>query len=261
MTKALIALLSQTVLVTAVLAQCPDGYEPVQLSEAPELAACSCAWGEVVCIDDIEPVDGLPLCSEAPVCDEYPEEEYPPEEEIPACGAFSFGSLFDYLSWQEEDSSALVKKFRPLFGDAKDLWALREVEDESAHSDLLDLIEYLVTPISEDESFGDEYPDEDDDYYEEEPIDEELPAEGLLCYSIEDLLVNLSEEGCSAREKRIFSAAYPHLKKAIAPNGPFVRNEIEDRDGAADIKELLHEVALKCLTKKELKKLQKKNKR
>lgn len=257
LTASLMTLLSQFALAGAVFAQCPDGYDPVILAEYPELAACSCSSGEEVCIDGDEAPDGIPLCTEAPECIPLPDEEDP---EIPSCGTFSVGALFDYLSWEDGDYTAMIKKLKPLFADKKDLWSLREIEDDTAHAEMLDLIEYLVTPISEEESLDETFPDEDDGDYEEEPIDDTLPAEGMLCYSIEDLLLNLNEAKCTAKEKRIFTAAYPLLKKALAASGPFVSNEIEDNDTASDVRSLLHDVALKCLTKKELKKLQKKKK-
>jgi hypothetical protein len=243
----LITILSQLCFASLLLAECPAGYTPAALLDYPELAACLCETQEVTCIDDVEAPEDYLLCSDAPACDAFDDSDDEDsdlpddgsDQEVPLCGAFSYGTLIDYLSWQEEDYGSFIRGARPLFNGNKDFWVTRGIEDPDAEAQMQAAVEALLSPTFED----------DDDSDMEDP-DYEEPA--MLCYSIEDLLINLSETACTKPEKRVFDSIYPRLKKALAASGPFVANELESAEDAAALRELLESVASTCLTRKAL---------
>lgn len=261
--KILAGLFSTFCLVSTAHAACPTGYESFVGGER-QIPLCLCTSSNFVCTP--EPLDFTPapqLCSSAPTCSDSqePGDQEPPDEEDPgdddggsSCGLFSYGDL---LTLGAEDSEAVdnltvfAKNFKGIVGNGKDPWLSRELEDSDAADELTDLISYILDPDEDEESLEDEFPPSDDpgDIDDGDDGDDEDDGGGedsTLCYSIEDLLNDMVDNGCTKAQRKALKTVMPRLTKALKNSGPFVESGLEDEDSAKEMRSLLKKAKKAC---------------
>ena len=167
------------------------------------------------------------------------------EGQLPTCGAFSFATLFDVSISGEINLKNYTKSIQSIFADGKDLWELHALENAETHDEVQSLISEVINPTPE----GTGNDDEELPVGEDPSFDPGAEPTVGACYSIEDLLSSINENGCTAKEKKIFKTIQPKIKKALSNSGPFVDNEFESAEDAASLRTLLTKVSKKCMPK------------
>jgi len=166
------------------------------------------------------------------------------EEEAPQCGRYSFGELFDAAEEDNLNIEKFVKQTRKLFQGRSDLWTQLKVEENSSHELARDLVGDLLGTDSHarvDEGAPGDNPDAD------EPDEDEDEADSpSICYSIEDLFKALSPVQCSGTVKKMFANAYEPLKTALDNRSPFIKNGLEEKSVATELRKVLAKFKKRC---------------